>query len=393
MGHGYVKSQYGCNCFYNDSSYKRYNRAHLGGDTLIFNFNYGYQGSCGGGCGMGFWGGVGLGLGNFFGNLFGGNMWGGGMAPWICNWGGGGGSSRVKDSDDGDYSSRRSSRSSRSGNADTPKQREIIDKLAELKGKLKDSTNIQSDLTTLKDELTKLAKDDKTGLLDAANGDDDIEIYKKLLLQVEALERGITDFDPSEYDFAVKGNNITVKIGNNTINVTPDKLTELENLAKTQEGRNSLNGLDKDTARMLLLKLGYINDDNYSPQYREQKGDDQNSAHFLVGKFTDKPAIICLYQAAKIAVEVEYNDRVQNLDHWFVGTISNSQFNDDGTLKAFNLDCSKTGHENYRGTYKITRDSNNYTPSSNGIKEGTKWTYQGDKKPLANSNKDSASRA
>ena len=376
MGDGYVRSQYGCNCFYNDSSYKRYNRAHLEGDTLIFNFNYGYQGGCGGGCGMGFWGGVGLGFGNFFGNLFGGNMWGGGM-PWVCNWGGGG-SSRVKDTDDGDYSSRRSRRNGSSGNADTPKQNKIMDKLGELKTKLNNGTDIKSDLATLKDELTKLAKDDKSGLLDAANGDDDIEIYKKLLLQVEALENGITDFNPDDSDFAVKGDNVTVKIGGKTINVTPSNLKELVDLAKTSAGRTSLKGLDKDTARMLLLKLGYINDDNWSHQYKDAPGN--NSGKYLVGKFSNKPAIICLFEAAKIAVEVEKNQNAT--DHWFVGTITtdDNSFDNDGNLSSFNLKCT-VGI--YQGNYKITNNNDGtFTPTGDNINGTPVWDYAEEKVPL-----------
>ena len=100
MSHNYryVKQNFGCHCFYNDSAFKRYNRAHMGGDTLIFNY---YGNSCGGGympatcgCGFfgglkGFWGGLGAGLGmglmNFgmgllngwMGNLFGGCGFGG----------------------------------------------------------------------------------------------------------------------------------------------------------------------------------------------------------------------------------------------------------------------------------------------------------------------------
>lgn len=73
MGHGYVRANYGDNCFYRDSSFKRYNRAH--GDTTIFNFNYGNSyGCCGGGHSRGFWGGLGLGIGYNLGNLLMGGM-------------------------------------------------------------------------------------------------------------------------------------------------------------------------------------------------------------------------------------------------------------------------------------------------------------------------------
>lgn len=94
MGHGYVRANYGDNCFYRDSSFKRYNRAH--GDTTIFNFNYGNSyGCCGGSHGTGFWGGLGMGIGYNLGSwLMGGmNMLGGwlgmGNMGGFGNWFGG----------------------------------------------------------------------------------------------------------------------------------------------------------------------------------------------------------------------------------------------------------------------------------------------------------------
>ncbi len=76
---GYVRSNYGCHCFYGDSSFKRYNRA-MGGDTLIFNYNSNNTYNCCSGNRGGFWGGLGLGIGMGFGNLLGGlcgNLFGG----------------------------------------------------------------------------------------------------------------------------------------------------------------------------------------------------------------------------------------------------------------------------------------------------------------------------
>ena len=66
MGHGYVRANFGDNCFYKDTAYKRYNRAH--GDTTIFNFNYGNSYGCCGGHNTGFWGGLGMSLGYGLGN-------------------------------------------------------------------------------------------------------------------------------------------------------------------------------------------------------------------------------------------------------------------------------------------------------------------------------------
>lgn len=98
---GYVRNTYGCHCFYGDSSFKRYNRAHLGGD-VIFNFNsgnnitYNMGGGCGGNWFSSLMHGFGAGLGGYFGNMFGGfgmgmgmgNMFGGfGMGNMFSGWG------------------------------------------------------------------------------------------------------------------------------------------------------------------------------------------------------------------------------------------------------------------------------------------------------------------
>lgn len=89
----YVRKNYGDNCFFNDSSFKRYNRYHNSRDINIFNIGGGNGGCCCGG-GISGWGAFGLGLGQalggflmngigmlggMFGNMFGGmfNMFGG----------------------------------------------------------------------------------------------------------------------------------------------------------------------------------------------------------------------------------------------------------------------------------------------------------------------------
>lgn len=95
MSRPYIRSHYGDNCFFRDSSLKRYNRYHSGGDTLIFNYNYGCNNSHGH-CGGSFWGGfgsgIGFGLANMFSGLFGMfgcgmNMFGGGFPSWGQSWG------------------------------------------------------------------------------------------------------------------------------------------------------------------------------------------------------------------------------------------------------------------------------------------------------------------
>ena len=91
----YVKQNYGCHCFYNDSSLKRYERYHNSGNNLIFNFGASNYGSCMPTC-CGFLGG----MSNWFGGLWGGmcNMfggfgnWFGGCCSGIGNWFGGLGS-------------------------------------------------------------------------------------------------------------------------------------------------------------------------------------------------------------------------------------------------------------------------------------------------------------
>lgn len=96
----YVKQNLGCHCFYNDSSFKRYNRFHTGSGNLIFNFGSGcgcnnFMTTCGSmwrgignSFGSNFLYGLGIGLGNWlsgccigFGNWLGG-CWGG-MTGWL----------------------------------------------------------------------------------------------------------------------------------------------------------------------------------------------------------------------------------------------------------------------------------------------------------------------
>ena len=95
MGHGYVRANFGDNCFYKDTAYKRYNRAH--GDTTIFNFNYGNSYGCCGGHNTGFWGALGMSLGYGIGNwLMGGlNTLGGWLGGSTMNWFGMGNQARY----------------------------------------------------------------------------------------------------------------------------------------------------------------------------------------------------------------------------------------------------------------------------------------------------------
>lgn len=289
MCDGYVRSNYGCNCFYNDSSYKRYNRAHLEGDTLIFNFNYGYQGSCGGGCGMGFWGGVGLGLGNFFGNIFGGNMWGGGM-PWVCNWGGGGSSSKVKDTDDGDYSSRRSRRSSAPDDIDNPK-------FADFTKRIKDLTpeNIDTEYQKLKDEI-KAAKE----ATDNLNKTADEQTYDNLLALLDTVKNSIK---------AGKGNP-EVDL-DEILNKNP--LTD-DDLSKLIQNFDRLTGPQK--TKLLSLIKPNLN------KYLKTAPDPNAGNYKTTRDYTDllKFELLCKLEPSTV-VDVENRDA--STDKWIHGTISN----------------------------------------------------------------------
>ena len=76
MSHGYIRSHYGDRCFYEDSSFKRYNRYHNTGDINIFAGHCHTHHHC---CGGNFWTGLAHGLGAGLGGwLMGGiNMLGG----------------------------------------------------------------------------------------------------------------------------------------------------------------------------------------------------------------------------------------------------------------------------------------------------------------------------
>ena len=96
MSRGYVKTHFGDNCFFKDSSFKRYNR-HFEKEINIFNINVG-SGHCNCGCGCGcggffggiggFWGTPGVSfLHGFIGGLFNGvlGLFGGLGAGMFCN--------------------------------------------------------------------------------------------------------------------------------------------------------------------------------------------------------------------------------------------------------------------------------------------------------------------
>lgn len=374
-----TRSLYGCNCFYNDSSYKRYNRAHLGGDTLIFNFNYGIQGGCcGGGCGMGFWGGVGMGLGNLFGNLFGnmwgGNMWGGGMAPWNCFWGGGaGGSSKVKDTDDGD-SSRRSRRSGSGDDTEYKSINEARKKLQELQYKTTIPT--QAELDALEKQINDLTAKD------GHNDDDNKEQIRLLKADFDKLKEGKMT-TPDGYDILIKGDQITFKVGGKDITASPTDLGKLEELASTEAGRTALKALPQDTARVILTKLGYMDNEAGST---EPKRKSFNGKDYVCGKLSNKCSILILLERAKVVVEVEKNPNAK--DQWISGPITNVTVDSDGKI-SYEVDCSETGM--FGNTYKFaqkTKGGNKFGATLIKHNSGTfhknrEYTFTNEKTPLS----------
>ena len=222
MSNGYVKSTWGCHRYSFDSSFKRYNRAHLGGDFTINIFSGANAGwGCGCGCGNvgGFWGGVGLALGNWAGNLLMGGMnmlggWAGGLggmfggfgAGW-GNFGGGWGNSGVKDDDyyASKYGNGKSGKTGDNQNGkdiDNPKFAPLNDRISDLRN---DSEINANKIKKLYDEI-KEAKD-KT---DDINKDADIRTYESYLKELKNLAK--------DKDFEIDANGNVTKVVNKPAN-------------------------------------------------------------------------------------------------------------------------------------------------------------------------------
>jgi len=306
----YVKVNYGDHCFYNDSSFKRYNRAHLGGDTLIFNFFNGC--GCGGympatcGCGFwgglrGFWGGLGAGLGM--------GLMGMGMNM-LCGWlgglmGGCGGGSQGGSS------------VSPTGGSSVTRERVLS---------TGDDKKAKETTETVKPAVPSQEEDKRPDDIKKAGISEDIyNAYK---------DAGITD------------NNLIILLYNSGL-TKPEDITKLKDLGlgdidASKTDKSALDGiknpetlgkLPKEVAVALLKHIGYVDDNG-------------------TGKISNDYKVLLLLQAAGIPVEVEH--RAKSYDQDVKGVISNVK-NTDGVL-SYDIDCNGVSGATIQGKYTFTAE-------------------------------------
>lgn len=397
MGHGYVRNRFGCNCFYGDSSFKRYNRAH--GDTVIFNYNWGNNGHCCGGTAKtGFWGGLGfgagLGLGTGLMNMLGGWLgfgnggfsmnglfggmnfpWGGasGGGFWGANngWNNGWNSNRTTTTTSETTTPSRNRKADDAGkdgklDIDNPKFATITAKIKELLGK----TNVtQAEIDAVNKEL-----DDALKNTDGIQSEKDKETYNNLkgilnTIKVGANNNGgqkpsitpvptptnhppVVAPEPTGKDEAPAPAGKTptpagktpatgtgeVIIGGKPININ-DLTPDASGIAKIQGlTADELKNIPQAKAIEILEKLGFVGTEN------GQK----------IGKLSNNHKVLLLLMKSGLNVNVE--NRNASKDTWIKGPITRVA-EKDGVL-SYDVDCAKTGSYGAKYTFTATDNTN-----------------------------------
>lgn len=402
MTYNYMKHHYGDNCFYGDTSYKRYARYHMPRASVnIFNIGgggcYNTHHCCGGGWfgGGNFWSGLGLGLGAGLGNMFmgglnmlGGWLGGGGYGlpsfgfgfPSFGNYGSGymtpfglgtsasDGSHRrerthrgnaelepqtVTSGDDAAATSG-TAEAGNAGNADTPYLNELTKKFNNIVLNPADNTD---DIDTLIRDLESVI--DKP--IDEANIDDDIELYQELLARVNKFKDNPTEAISEIAD------EISIHINGQSI----DDIDDLKDI-----DFSDLSNITPKDATCILVKLGIIEYDSTSTKaHNSWTSTGQNTTYYLCGKLKDMhPNVLKLLQISRVTTEIFKGN--SNSDKWFAGQITDVQVDASGNLASFKFSCEATGETDYRGKYTVTANNGSYTVtaddgSATSIKSGT----------------------
>ena len=386
MNYSYMKHHYGDNCFYGDTSYKRYARYHMPRASVnIFNVGgggcYNTHHCCGGGwlSDGNFWSGLGLGLGAGLGNMLMGGLnmlggWLGGMGFGMPsfgygNYGGGymtpfglgtsasdGSHRRKARKDDSDLEPQTvNSGSTTTGNADTPYLRQLTDRFNKIVlNTPEDNDNLEKLIQDL-NTVIKTPKDD-------ANKADDIKLYEDLLSRATKLKN-----NPTPENIAEIADGITIAIKGKEINT----LADLKNV-----NFGDLNNISKVDATCILVKLGIIEFDSTSTKaHNGWTATGKDSTYYLCGKLKDMhPNVLKLLQISEVTTEIYKGS--SNSDKWFAGQITDVQVDESGNLKSFKFSCEATGETDYRGKYSVTANNDSYAVtadngSETSIKSGT----------------------
>lgn len=386
MNYSYMKHHYGDNCFYGDTSYKRYARYHMPRASVnIFNVGgggcYNTHHCCGGGwlSGGNFWSGLGLGLGAGLGNmLMGGfNMlggWLGGMGFGMPSFGYGnygvgymtpfglgtsasdGSHRRKARKDDSDLKPQTvNSGSTTTGNADTPHLKQLTDRFNNI---VLNRPEDNDDIETLIGDLNSvIAKP-----IDDANKDEDIKLYQDLLARVNTFKT-----NPNEAISEIT-NGITISINGQKI----DGLDDLKDI-----DFSDLDNITQQDATCILVKLGIIEYDSTSTKaHNGWTPTGKDTTYYLCGKLKDMhPNVLKLLQISGVTTEIFKGNSAS--DKWFAGQIKDVQVDESGNLISFKFSCEATGEADYRGKYTVTEIANNSynvtadSGSETSIKTGT----------------------
>lgn len=395
----YIKDNYGFS--FRDSSYKRYNRYHCGGDTFnIFSGNtFVGGGHCGGG---NFWAGLGAGLGAGLCNWLGGFGFGGFGGSW-GNFGGGwnpwaqAGNARTGNTGNSCKCNCGNGTKELVYDIDNAKISKAIKDIQAFK-KLPEKERTSAKYDEIKKYIEKAIED-----TDNIAKKEDLETYKNLLADLESVKPAGSNADKDKVkkdDDGVKPDGTTpdgnkpdgttpdAKPGEITINGKPiklddltfDNLKELDKL-KNDEIKAAIDKITPEEAKKILTRLGYI---------------DNNGN----GKISNSYSVLLLLAKSGVNVEVEHNGNAE--DNWIKGPITNIDRAEDGKL-SYTVDCEKTGLR-IKGKYRISAkdksnqkyqidDKHSDTKFTNGSRlkpEGNEFTFKGEKIALENETGDVA---
>ena len=407
MGYGYVRANYGDRCFYNDSSFKRYNRAH--GDTTIFNFNYGASNNCCGGHGTGFWGGLGMSIGynlgswlmgglNTLGGWLGmGNFGGfGNIGGWGLNGLYGGGStynntnnttnnttsskSRKTDKTDKEYEKINDAREELQKLQDK-KEPVTADEIKALEDKInsltaKDNVNDadnQTQIDMLKHDFDKLktanpnpvkpaAADNKDGK--PADGTTGTPVVTGNGNTGKAAETALGKL-PQEKQTALEGTNIPKEKLNELLQagLSPDEIIGLNTQTVTPEEMKTLKTLDVEYKDGVLTCPTELNTENLT-------------------KLAE------ISNSRKIPVAMGYNSNSAVVDHWIKGYIDKDSIKTENNKLSYSIDCKDVEGAKFGNKYKVEQQENNSYIISvqvrrNGVYKGAKvYTWNPTEKRL-----------
>lgn len=384
MSYSYMKHHYGDNCFYGDTSYKRYARYHMPRASVnIFNVGgggcYNTHHCCGGGwlSGGNFWSGLGLGLGAGLGNMLmgglnmlGGWLGGGGLgfpSFGFGNYGGGymtpfglgtsasdGSHRRIARKEDSDLKPQKLNNGKKKDETDNTDRAQIpkdvdYDKINDLVDTSKLPNLVSSNEESVKAYNAKI--DEAIKALDEYVLEDDID--------TDANKEHISDMK----DLLLKSKVTYVDPAKNmedgiTIILDGKNITNIDHLLSLPF--DVIKNINEDDAKTILTHLNVIDKDAGLTEDHTNGDKDlaaTGTTSYLCGKLVKlHPNILKLLEIADITTEV-YKGNSLNKDRGFTGKIQSvTPYKNDG-IESFVLSCEETGEDGFKGIYTIKRNN------------------------------------